>query len=398
MSLFKNVPYVPPDSIFGLFARAQKDQRKEKIDLSIGIYHNENHEVVMMKSVKKAQEKLAQAEKNKSYLPIGGMEDFIEVSKELLFGKDLLETDRKNLFGVQTVGGTGALRLGGDLFLKHVTNKLFYSTPTWANHLQLFILCGLEIAPYPYYDEKKKEVAFEEMLSFFSKAPEKSVALLHGCCHNPTGCDLKQEEWHELSKVLLKRKILPFFDVAYQGFGQGIEEDVYPIRHFAKEGHEMLVAHSFSKTCGLYAERTGALILRFNDDEALKNSASTLRHLIRCNYSNPPKHGAALTALLYRDPHLRKKWEEELKIIRTRLDRLRTLLVDNLSKKLGNSSFSFLKERLGMFSLLGLKEGQVETLIQEYAIYMSKGGRINLSNLDEKNIGHVIQALLSITK
>lgn len=392
MSLFDHVEPFPPDPIFGLGARIKKDENPNKIDLTVGVYHDDELKAVTMQAVKEAEKKLLDSEKNKTYLPMGGKEDYLQVTKELIFGKDFVSSEGERLFAAQTLGGTGALRIGGDFIFRELSKKVYVSSPTWPNHKGIFGAVGMEICTYPYYSEERKELDFDRMLDTLSQAPEKSVVVLHTCCHNPSGCDPTQEQWKELSHLILRKKLIPFFDFAYLGFAKGIEEDPWPIRYFAEQGHELFVAASFSKNFGLYGERTGCLlILSKKAPDAL---SSVVKRIIRTNYSNPPRHGASLVALILQDEALRKTWQEELDRMRERVERMRTDLCEALTSQFGEESFGFLKTRYGMFSLLGLKESQVNRMIDSFSVYLTGDGRINLTGLNSQNLSYVVDAII----
>lgn len=394
MSILEHVEALPPDPIFGLGERAKKDLNPHKVDLTLGVYHNEALQIETMRAVKEAEKRLLELEKNKTYLPISGIEDFVRASRSLVFGEAFAKAEEGRFMGIQTLGGTGGLRLGADFLKREVTSNIFFSEPTWANHRGIFEAAQMEIQTFPYYNGETHEVDFDRMLSRLAQAPEKSVVLLHACCHNPTGCDLNQEQWKELSSFMLKHKLIPFFDFAYQGFGRGIEEDPWAIRYFAEKGHELFVSHSFSKFFGLYGERTGALHVLVKDETSAKNSQTVLKKIVRVNYSNPPRHGASLAALVLNDTALRRMWEEELLEMRHRIEKMRSELSDALELKYGRDKFGFLKKRFGLFSMLGLTNEIVDHLIDDRSVYLTKSGRINLTGLNGENIPHVVDAIV----
>ncbi|MCB1075724.1 MAG: aspartate/tyrosine/aromatic aminotransferase [Simkania sp.] len=396
MSILEHVEALPPDPIFGLGAIIKKDPREHKVDLTVGIYHNENLQTVTMEAVKEAEKRLLKTEKNKAYLPMGGKEDFVQLSRELVFGEAFAKSECKRFMGVQSLGGTSALRIGGEILSAEVSKQIYMSDPTWPNHPSIFKACGMEIKKYPYYNDVTHTIDFDRMLDSLAKAPERSVILLHTCCHNPTGCDLEKEQWKELSTFMLKHKLVPFFDFAYQGFAQGVEEDAWPIHHFAGMGHELFVAHSFSKFFGLYGERTGALHVLVKDEGTAKRSSTVLKQVIRESFSNPPRHGASLVALIMHDEELKKMWLDELTGMRKRINEMRGEFVDALELKVGANKFGFLKNRHGLFSMLGLKNEIVDQLTQKYGLYLTQSGRINLSGLNRKNIAYVVDAIVDI--
>lgn len=394
MSIFENVVPFPPDPIFGLGARFKKDKNPNKIDLTVGIFRGEDLETHTLRSVKEAEKVLEKVEKDKLYLSMGGDQTFIEESQKLVFGEDFCKKGKGTLFGAQTIGGTGGLRLGGDFLAREVTKKIYLSDPTWPNHRGIFEACGMEIEAYSYYNYETHTLDFEGMLDALSHAPENSVVVLHGCCHNPTGCDPTEAQWKELSTFLLKKKLIPFFDFAYQGFGLGLEEDAWAIRHFANQGHEMFVAASYSKNFGLYGERIGCLSIVAKNKQLSQNLSSVVKRLARVSYSNPPRHGAGIITTILQDVGLIEMWKGEVKQMRERITFMKDELVEALGKQFGKDKFGFLKRRQGLFSMLGISKEQVERMIDEYAVYLTRSGRINLTGLNEKNLPYVIEAIL----
>lgn len=380
---FENITLAPPDAIFGLQAAFQADPRKNKINLSIGVYKDRKLATPILHVVKKVEEDLLHTEKSKEYLPIDGDKRFLEHSGKLVFG----EGWNQRIAAVQSVGGTGGLRIGGDFLQQAGAEEIYIPQPTWPNHPAIFKRCRLKVAAYPYYDKEKRKID----LSSLEKIPEGSVVLLHACCHNPTGADPTDEEWKNLSQLFLKRKLFPFFDFAYQGFGRGLEEDARAVRLFSEAGHEMLVASSYAKNFGLYAERVGVLYAVTKTTERAHRVQSQLKTLIRSNYSNPPKHGAMIVGEILASPALKKMWEEELEGMRSRIGALRELFV----KKTG---FDFLKDRYGMFSFCDLTEAQVKRLMEEFAIYMTGDGRINIAGLNEDNLTYVAESIVQVKR
>lgn len=394
MSIFEVVKPLPPDPIFGIANRFKKDRNPNKVDLTVGIFRDENLTTQTLRSVKEAEKVLQKIEKDKLYLPIGGNESFIHEAQKLIFGEDYCKQEKGTLYGVQTLGGTGGLRLGGEFLSREVTKKVYLSDPTWPNHRGIFEACGMKIETYPYYNFETHSLDFGKMIDSLSKAEEHSVVVLHGCCHNPTGCDPTDAQWKELSTFFLKKKLIPFFDFAYQGFGRGLEEDAWAIRFFARQGHEMFVAASYSKNFGLYGERVGCLSIIAKNEQLSQNLSTVVKRLARVNYSNPPRHGAGIITTILQDAGLTKLWEEELTTMRDRTNRMKTEFVDALGKQYGKDRFDFLKRRYGLFSMLGIDEAQVERMIEEYGVYLTNGGRINLTGLNEENLPYVIEALL----
>ncbi|MEM8727467.1 MAG: amino acid aminotransferase [Chlamydiota bacterium] len=394
MSIFENVPSLPPDPIFGLGIRFKKDTHPHKVDLTVGIFRDEDLGASTLRSVKEAERVLEKVEKNKLYLSMVGDQTFIEEAQKLVFGADFCNEATGTLFGVQTIGGTGGLRLGGDFLAREVTKRVYLSDPSWSNHRGIFEGCGMEIKFYPYYGCERHTFDFERMLEALSHAPANSVVVLHGCCHNPTGCDPTEAQWKALSTFLLEKKLIPFFDFAYQGLGRGLEEDAWAIRHFAAQGHEMFVAASYSKNFGLYGERIGCLSVTAKNRQLSQNLATAFERLARIGYSNPPRHGAGIVTTILRDFGLSQLWKGEVNQMRTRITRMRNGLADALEKRFGKDRFGFLRRRHGLFSMPGIDEKQVDRMIDEYGVYLTRGGRINLTGLNEKNLPYVIEAIV----
>ncbi|QVL57726.1 MAG: aspartate/tyrosine/aromatic aminotransferase [Simkaniaceae bacterium] len=394
MSIFEKVEPFPPDPIFGLATRFKKDKNPNKIDLTVGIFRDENLATHTLRSVKEGEKVLEKIEKDKLYLPMGGDEAFIHEAQKLAFGEAFCKSAKGTLFGAQTIGGTGGLRLGGEFLAREVTKKVYLSDPTWPNHRGIFEACGMEIETYPYYNKEIHALDFERMLDTLSHAPEKSVVVLHGCCHNPTGCDPNDAQWKELSTLFLKKKLVPFFDFAYQGFGRGLDQDAWAIRYFASQGHEMLVAASYSKNFGLYGERIGCLSIIAKNEQLSQNLSSVVKRLARVNYSNPPRHGAGIITTILQDVGLVEMWKGEVDQMRERITLMKNDLVDALGRQFGKDKFGFLKRRYGLFSMLGISAEQVDRMIDEYGVYLTRSGRINLTGLNEGNLPYVIEAII----
>ena len=378
---FEKTLLAPPDPIFGLQAAFQADPRPHKINLSVGVYKDRALKTPILHVVKKVEGDLLHKESSKEYLPIDGDKQFLEHSGKLVFGA---EWD-KRIAAVQTVGGTGALRIGGDFLKQEGMESIYLPQPTWPNHPAIFKRCQLRVETYPYYDRERQQLD----LSYFEQLKENSVVLLHACCHNPTGIDPTMEQWEKLSKLFHAKKLFPFFDFAYQGFGRGLEEDAASVRLFTKAGHEMFVACSYAKNFGLYGERVGVLYAVTKTEERREKVQSQLKVIIRANYSNPPKHGALIVKEILGTPALKKEWEEELHGMRTRISMLREQFV----KKTG---FGFLKSRVGMFSFCDLSPQQVKRLCDEFAIYMTSDGRINIAGLNEDNLDYVAESIVRV--
>ena len=358
------------------------------MNLTIGIYQDPSGKTHTLDCIKQAEARFPACEMNKGYFGMAGDPEFCDETGKLVFG-DLWNP--KKIFVAATVGGTGALRIGFEFLAGFTSKEGYVSTPTWANHVPIMEKVGFKVTHYPYFKENR--VDFPAMLDCLDMASEGSVVLLHACCHNPTGCDLTQDEWRELSLFMKKKKLIPFFDFAYQGFGLGNEEDAFAIRQFYLDGHEMLVATSYSKSLGLYGERVGSLIVV---SEKLQEVGSTICAQIRVNYSNPPRHGELLAKMVLRDADLRKTWLIELGAMRERIILMRQLLHEKLSLEVPERRWDFLLKQHGMFSLCGLSFAEVAEMVQGEGIYMTKAGRINLCGLNQENINVVAAAFKKV--
>lgn len=375
MNFLSHLKEEPADALFGIQRAYEEDPRSHKVNLSIGTYKTEELHPLILKAVKEAEHYLVKEEKIKDYLPILGLESYIHTCKELIFGEALPE-----ICGLQAVGGTGALHIGSKFLLHAGFKRLYISRPTWGNHERIFKNAGFEVVSYPYFDWVKP---FETM-------EKGSVVLLQPCCHNPTGSDPSDEQWAEIAAIVKERELFPFFDSAYQGFGEGVEEDARVMRLFLKLEIPFMVAASQSKNFGLYRERTGGLFLRCLMKEDAQRFATILRAIIRGVYSNPPAHGAQVVAHILSTPSLKKVWLEELSSMRTRITNMRKALVEKLN------SFDFLLKQKGMFSYTYLSPSEVECLRDEYGIYMLRDGRINVAGLNSKNVGYVAESIIKV--
>lgn len=388
---FEEAQMYPADPIFGIAKEFQEDKRDKKVDLSVGIYRDENLLSNRMECIALAEEKIAPKSIHKTYLPMRGDIAYLDLVGELVFGKGFYADHKDKIFSFQSIGGTGALRVAGELIAREFSCPIYVPEQTWANHRAIFSKSRLDVKSYPYFHADTHNLNFQEICSFIETVPKKSVLVLHVCCHNPTGCDFTKEMWQELSKLCFARELLPFFDFAYQGFASSIEDDAYPVRYFASKGHEMFVTYSGSKSFGLYGERIGAFFAY--GKHGTYNIESSSLNLIRGNYSNPPRHGAALIKTILQDQKLRFLWENELNGMRERIISMRVLLKDALAKLNPSKDFSFLTHGNGMFSLLGMEKEKVFNLAKEDAIYMPGSSRINFAGLNNENIEIVAKAL-----
>lgn len=398
MSFFENVALAPPDPILGLTAAFLSDTRENKVNLGVGLFKTENLNTPVLSSVKAAEAALLDLEKSKEYLPIDGDALFLDMSGALVFGERNWGQEKERIVSFQTVGGTGALKIGGTFLKEEAERPIWISTPTWPNHRGVFVSCGLAVESYHYYDMKTHQIDFNRMLACFEKLPEKTIVLLHASCHNPTGCDPTFEQWKMLSELFKSKKLIPFFDFAYQGFGQGLDEDAEAVRYFLQNGHEMLVAVSNAKNFSVYGERVGSLFIVSQTPKIAEHIRSRVKQFVRTNYSNPPMHGAKIIAHILSTPSLRQRWEEEILEMKDRIYQMRLALYDRLAAKGKGDAFSHLPLGRGMFVFTGLGKPQVERMISEFGIYMTNDGRINVCGLSPKNLDYVVDAIVKVTK
>jgi aspartate/tyrosine/aromatic aminotransferase len=402
-ALFNSLPPLPPDPLFGLNSDFLAETRPNKVDLAIGAYKTAEGKSYLLSSVKKAESLLPG---QKDYLSPEGYRPFIQEGIKLIFGGDRLKHLKNQLYAIQTVGGCGALSLGGDLlFSRGISSQVFIPDPSWSNHQGVFQHNGLICNLYPYYDSEKKAIDVNRMCEAIRSMQSNDLILLHACCHNPTGIDPSRDEWKQISNAIKARGVIPFFDQAYQGFGQGLQEDGWAVNYFADQGHQMLVASSFSKNFGLYNERVGLLTVVGGTPEAIPLLSSHLQFLVRRTYSHPPAHGAQIVATILQSKTLRQEWEKELKMMRKRVQEMRTTLVNELEAQAkgdrkgdGKDDFSYLRKQLGLFSYTGLSKEQVHQLRRDYAIYFPDSGRINVAGLNPNNLDYVVNALLAVRK
>lgn len=395
--MFETLEMAPPDAILGLNEAFKNDPNPNKINLTVGVYKDAQGGTPILESVKEAERQLIDGENSKGYLGIDGMPQYSQQVRRLLFGRnhEILSSDRA--VTVQTPGGTGSLRVGADLIhRKFPQSRIWCSNPTWANHRNVFEAAGLEVDSYSYLDKAGSGLDFEAMLASLKTIPAGDAVCLHACCHNPTGVDPTLQQWNQIADVVNERGILPFVDFAYQGFGRGLEEDAEGVRALARAGCEMLISSSFSKNFGLYGERVGALTIVAGTSDAAKAALSHAKSCVRANYSNPPKHGAAIVSLILTDDSLRQKWEEELAAMRSRIHQMRQLFVETMQAKAPQHDFSFISRQQGMFSFSGLNSVQVDQLRNDHSIYIVGSGRINVAGMTQDNMDPLCSAIASV--
>ncbi len=394
--IFDEVLEAKPDPIFGLTGSFKADVRENKVNLLVGIYKDEKLRSPLLPSVEKARELVGRQEEVADYLPFEGLSGFVDEIGKVIFGQGW-DQEHSRIFGAQAVGGTGALRLGAEFLAQEVSKRVSISHPTWPNHRGVFERAGFSVDSYTYYSSEKKWFDLEGMCKSLETLEEKSIVVLHAACHNPTGCDPSREEWEQISDLMLRRGLVPFFDFAYQGFGLGVDEDAYPVRLFYERGHEMLVAYSCSKNFSLYNQRVGALYVVTPDPVVKMRVGSQVNGCIRTLYSNPPAYGARLVWEVLKNSTLKKEWEGDLKAIRSRLSSAREQLVSGLTSQAKRKDFHYLRNHKGMFSFVDLDKSQAQQLIDEYAIYLIDNGRISIAGLTSENIDYVVRAILAVS-
>ena len=398
-SLFAGVEMAPRDPILGLTEAFNAEKNPSKVNLGVGVFFDDNGKIPLLACVRAAEKTRVEAGLPRGYQPIEGPASYNQAVQKLLLGEasPLIADGRAVTF--ETLGGTGALKVGADyLRLLNPAAKVYISNPSWENHRQLFEAAGFEVQDYPYYDPKTRGVDFAGMKACLDGLPAGTVVLLHACCHNPTGADLSTAQWQEVVAIIKARNLVAYLDIAYQGFAEGIDADAVAVRLFAESGLQFFVASSFSKSVSLYGERVGALtVVTASKDESAR-VLSQIKRVIRTNYSNPPTHGGAVVAAVLASPELRQMWEDELAGMRDRIRAMRTGLVEALKARGVAQDFSFVIQQRGMFSYTGLSAAQVERLKNEYGIYAVSTGRICLAALNTKNIGYVADAIAAVLK
>ena len=396
-SLFAGVPMAPRDPTLGPTEAFNRDRDPNRVNLGVGIYLTDDGRIPVLRAVGKAEQLHAAAAAPRGYLPIDGIAAYDTAVQALLLGDSSPLIAEGRAITAQSLGGTGALKIGADLLKKVLPDaSVAISDPTWENHRAVFESAGFPVVTYPYYDLATRGVRFDAMVEFLKTLAPRTIIVLHACCHNPTGADLSAEQWQKLLEVLRERDLLPFLDIAYQGFARGIDEDGVVVRQFAQSGMTVLIASSFSKSFSLYGERVGALtIIDSNQDESAR-VLSQLKRVIRANYSTPPTHGGAVVTTVLTTPELRASWIEELTEMRERIRKMRSALVDRLQAHGASRDFSFVLRQNGMFSYSGLTAAQVDRLREEFHIYAVSTGRICVAALNSRNVDYVAKAMTTV--
>lgn len=392
--MFETLSALAPDPILGLSAAFKQDPNPNKIDLGVGVYKDELGKTPILDSVAKAQEILLASETSKVYITPQGNQGFINGMLDLLLGEDASVLSDKRVAAVQAPGGCGALRILAELLMRVNPNtKVWVSDPTWANHIPLLGDAGLALHTYPYFDKETASIKFDEMMECLSKASADDVVLLHACCHNPTGADLSKEQWQEVAALAQKVGFLPFVDIAYQGFGDGIQEDAYGLRLLVDSLDEVIVAASCSKNFGLYRERVGLAAIVCKNESTKNIAQSQIQSVARGIYSMPPSYGGALVDIILNNTELTALWTREVDDMRNRMSELRAMLVSNLQKQGADKDFSFINSQKGMFSFLCIPPEQVQQLRKDYAVYFVDSSRVNIAGINHNNVEALAQAI-----
>ncbi len=392
--MFESLQPAPADVILGLIAEHRDDLRPEKIDLGVGVYRNAAGETPILDVVKKAEHRLVGTQTSKAYIGTAGDLEFNAAMQELAFA-DAVADDR--LGTIQTPGGSGSLRVAAGLLLRARNDAaVWVSEPTWNNHVPLLGGAGLTLKPYAYYDAESHSIRFDEMLSALRAAPKGDVVLLHACCHNPSGLDPSQDQWREIADVVVERELLPFIDMAYQGFAQNLDVDAFAVRHLAENVPEMIVSTSCSKNFGLYRDRVGTLAMLAPNAKSRDVIFSQANSFVRTMYSVPPDHGAAVVRIILNDDELRAQWIDELGGMRDRLNGMGALLHDALKEKAPGHDFSHLVQTNGMFCFLGVTTEQVDKLKRDFGIYMVGSSRINVAGITTANVDYLASSIAAV--
>jgi aromatic-amino-acid transaminase len=393
-SLLAGVPMAPSDPILGVTEAFVADTSPRKVNLGVGVYYDDTGNIPLLECVRHAESERLKSSPHRGYLPIEGLAAYDKAVQELVFGKE-----DKRIVTLQAVGGTGALKVGADFLKRHLPQAaVWISEPSWENHRQLFEAAGFTVNAYPYYDPKTRGLDFAGMQRALEALPAGSVVVLHACCHNPTGVDLTKENWTSVLDTVRSRGLVPFLDLAYQGFAEGLEADAYAARLFAESVSPLFLSSSFSKSFSLYGERVGALsVVTASSDEAAR-VLSNVKRIVRTIYSNPPTHGSQIVATVLSNPQLRALWDRELGAMRDRIKAMRKRLVDSIHARVPDANFGFVLQQRGMFSYTGLTREQVRVLREESSIYAIDTGRICVAALNSKNVDYVADAIAKVIR
>jgi len=396
-NIYEKIKEAPKDPILGLTEEFKSDENPVKVNLSVGVYQDDNGKTPTFESVTLAEKKLIDINSSKTYKPIDGDSTFLEESIKLVLGENLYSEFNSKTFGFNTPGGTGALKLASD-FLHNFSSKsnVWLSNPTWPNHGPVFNSSGFNTKSYDYFDNNNNNVDFENMIKSIKLIPEKDIIVLHGCCHNPTGADLDLDQWIEVARLIREKNLIAVCDFAYQGLGEGIEKDAEGVRVLVKELDNLIICSSYSKNFGLYSERVGCLIYHTKNINNYLSVQSNFKKVARTIYSNPPAHGSEIVKTILIDDALRKIWLKNLNEAKDRIINMRKSLVDNLINENCDRDFSFIVNQKGMFSFTGLSEAEVLKLKEKYSIYIVKSGRINVAGITSNNVEYIAKAITEV--
>ena len=394
-SILAAVQMAPRDPILGVTEAFVADKNPHKINLGVGVYCDDSGKVPLLECVRRAERQQVEAAPAHGYLPIDGLQSYDHAVMELVFGAEAAKSGR--IITVQALGGTGGLKIGAD-FLRRLApeTEVWISEPSWENHRALFENAGFKVNTYPYYQPKTRGLDFAGMLGALERLSAGSIVVLHACCHNPTGVDLSREQWQQVLEAVKRRELVPFIDLAYQGFGDGIDADGYAARLFAESYSPVFVSSSFSKSFSLYGERVGAFSLLADSADEASRALSQIKRLVRTNYSNPPTHGGKIVATVLCAPELRALWEKELAGMRDRIKSMRKALAEKISARAPGADFGFILAQRGMFSYTGLTKAQVERLRTEFSVYAIDTGRICVAALNSKNVDYAAEAIAKV--
>ena len=396
-SLFAAVEMAPNDPILGVTEAYNADPNPNKVNLGVGVYTDDEGKVPVLECVRRAEQAIAAKAMARNYLPIDGLKPYDRAAQDVVFGVESAALKEGRVVTVQALGGTGGLKLGADLLRRvNPAAEVWISDPSWENHRAIFEYAGYRVNTYPYYDPATHGLRFDAMMQALDEMPAGAIVLLHACCHNPTGVDLKEPQWERVIETVNRRGLVPFLDIAYQGFAEGLDADASAVRRFAESCAAVFVSSSFSKSLSLYGERVGALSIVTQDATEVNRVLSQVKRVIRTNYSSPPTHGGQAAATVLTTPELRTLWEQELGQMRDRIKTMRRQLVDKIRAIRADFDFSFVVEQRGMFSYSGLTREQVQRLRTDYSIYTIDSGRICVAALSSRNIDYVAKAVASV--
>jgi len=400
-SFWSGVEMGPPDAILGVTEAFKRDSNPKKMNLGVGAYRDDNGQPFVLPSVQRAEASIMNKALNKEYAPIGGEAEFCKESAKLAFGDDSpVVKDGLNV-SIQGISGTGSLRVGAAFLQKWFPgNKVVYlPKPSWGNHTPIMKHSGLDIAAYRYYDAATCGLDFAGAMEDISKIPEGSIIMLHACAHNPTGVDPTPEQWKELSQVVMSRKLLPFFDMAYQGFASGnVDKDAFAVRQFIDDGHRILLSQSYSKNMGLYGERTGAFTVVCKDKDEAARVESQIKIIVRPLYSNPPRHGARIVTEILNTPDIRSEWLVDVKTMADRIITMRDQLKAGLAREGSSHNWQHITDQIGMFCFTGMTPQQVEKITKDFSVYLTKDGRISVAGISSTNVDYLAHAMHQVTK